>query len=244
VRSAVAPRLDADLRREPRLPVRLAAKVRVGFSRVCSDFVAEDPAAPASGHETEEIEIHAVMPGTRPAKLPGDVASAVEPMWQVRDRSGTGLRIAAAGEVGRGLALGVLVAGKPADADDWLVGIVRRLYKLSSGEIEAGVALIAERPVPVTLHAKREAKQDIGYVVDGIDFSTRGARFVGLYLPVSSPLAMRTLVVPTSECTEGCDVLLDSGTAVYTLRFRQLVEQGPDWSRVAVEIVGKDAKEA
>jgi hypothetical protein len=31
--------------------------------------------------------------------------------------------------------------------------------------------------VPVTLHAVRHAKDDMGFIVDGIDISTMGARF-------------------------------------------------------------------
>ena len=41
------------------------------------------------------------------------------------------------------------------------------------------MSIIADRVVPVTLHAKREAKEDMGFVVDGIDVSTIGARFHG-----------------------------------------------------------------
>jgi hypothetical protein len=246
VRAAVAPSLGADLRSEARLEVSLAAKVRVGLARICSDFVIGDPETLADiGPATEEIEICAVMPGSRPTRNAagtGAATSAIDAEWQLRDRSRTGLRIAASADVAASLALGVLVAVRAADAADWAVGIVRRLRKLPNGELEAGIALIAERPVPVMLHAKREAKADMGYVVDGVDYSTRGARFVGLYLPLTSPVAVRTLVVPSIEYSEGGEVILDSGPSEYTIRFRHMVEQGTDWSRVAVQVVSKVAK--
>jgi hypothetical protein len=185
------------------------------------------------------------MPGSRAPHNglgAGAPASSIDTEWQVRDRSRTGLRIVASAEIAKGLALGALVAVRATDAADWAVGIVRRLRKLSNGELEAGIALIAERPVPVMLHAKREAKADMGYVVDGVDYSTRGARFVGLYLPLTSPVAVRTLVVPSSEYSEGGEVILDSGPSEYTIRFRHVVEQGADWSRVAVQVVSKVPK--
>ena len=68
---------------------------------------------------------------------------------------------------------------------------------------EAGVNIIAERMVAVTLAAKRRASEDMGYVVNGVDTSTIGDRFEGLYLPPPSrpdkPLSMKTVIVPTSE---------------------------------------------
>jgi len=169
--------------------------------------------------------------------------SASDPLWQVRDRSVAGLRIAASGDVGQNLALAALVAVRPADATDWVLGIVRRLQKRPNGEVEAGIAIVAEQPVAVTLYAKREAKEDMGYVVDGIDLSTLGKRFAGLYLPASSPLSIRTLIVPSSEYAEGREVILDSGPSVYTIRLRHVVEQCADWCQVAIQTVAKQPKE-
>jgi hypothetical protein len=104
-------------------------------------------------------------------------------MWEVKDRSVAGLRIAATGGIGQSLTLGALVAVRQSDVDGWLLGVVRRLNKLSNEEVEAGVNIIAERMVAVTLAAKRRASEDMGYVVSGFDMSTMGERFEGLYLP-------------------------------------------------------------
>ena len=70
--------------------------------------------------------------------------------------------------------LGALVAVRQSDIADWVLGVVRRLNKVSNDEVEAGVSIIAERVVPVTLHAKRDAKEDMGFVVNGFDVSTHG----------------------------------------------------------------------
>ena len=248
VRSAVAPSVNAELRRDPRVAVRLPAKVRIGLARICTEFAAgAEEKVPELGAGSEEIEIYAVMPGSRGHGAAGNgsmaLPSASDPLWQVRDRSVAGLRIAASGDVGQNLALAALVAVRPADATDWVLGIVRRLQKRPNGEVEAGIAIVAERPVAVTLYAKREAKEDMGYVVDGIDLSTLGKRFAGLYLPASSPLSIRTLIVPSSEYAEGREVILDSGPSVYTIRLRHVVEQCADWCQVAIQTVAKQPKE-
>ena len=147
--------------------------------------------------------------------LAASLSSFSDPMWQVKDRSVAGLRIAASGGIGQALALGALVAVRQSDVSDWVLGVVRRLNKVSNDEVEAGMSIIADRIVPVTLHAVRQAKDDMGFVVDGIDVSTIGARFDGLYLPPPSrpdkPLAVKTLIVPTQEYSEGRNVILTTG---------------------------------
>jgi hypothetical protein len=257
VRPAVSPNLNADLRRDPRTAVSVAAKVRVGLGRICRDLAAKDASddpAPDAHAAAEQIEVFAVADGPRVKRQAADehdslaasLSSFSDPMWQVKDRSVAGLRIAASGGIGQSLALGALVAVRQSDISDWVLGVVRRLNKVSNDEVEAGVSIIAERVVPVVLHAKREAKEDLGVIVNGIDASTMGARFDGLYLPPPSrpdkPLAVKTLIVPTSEYVEGRNIILTTGRSVYTVALRQLVEQRAEWSWSAIQIVEKRAK--
>ncbi|MEO8674317.1 MAG: hypothetical protein ABI569_01985 [Casimicrobiaceae bacterium] len=258
VRPAISPNLNADLRRDPRIAVTVAAKVRVGLGRICRDLAAKDVNEPAndSNASGEQIEVYAVSDGPRAKlraaqneqdSLAASISSFSDPMWQVKDRSVAGLRIAASGGIGQSLALGALVAVRQSDITDWVLGVVRRLNKVSNDEVEAGVSIIAERLVPVVLHAKREAKEDLGIIVNGIDVSTMGARFDGLYLPPPSrpdkPLAVKTLIVPTSEYVEGRNIILTTGRSVYTVALRQLVEQRAEWSWAAIQIVEKKPKE-
>ena len=111
------------------------------------------------------------------------------------------------------------------------------------------VAVFSDRPggmVPVTLYTVRAAKNDMGFVVDGIDVSTMGARFYGLYLPPPSrpdkPLTVKTLIVPTQEYSEGRSVMLTTGRSVYTVSLRHLVEQRADWSWAAIQIIEKKSR--
>src|SRR5215472_2166098 len=246
-----------ELRRDPRVAVAVSARVRIGLSRICQDLSAkateEPPEASSSG--TEQIEVFPVAGAPRVRRkapveddsLAASLSSWSDPMWEVKDRSVAGLRIAASGGIGQSLTLGALVAVRQSDSDGWLLGVVRRLNKLSNEEVEAGVNIIAERMVAVTLAAKRRANEDMGYVVDGLDMSTMGERFAGLYLPPPSrpdkPLAMKTVIVPTSEYQEGRNVLLTTTNSVYTVSLRHLVEQRPEWSWATIQIVEKKARE-
>ena len=256
VSPSISPNLNAELRRDPRIACTAVAKVRVGLSRVCHQLMQQDATEVVSETSSgaEQIEVFAVADGSRAQRrvpdehdsLAASLSSFSDPMWQVKDRSVAGLRIAASGGIGQALTLGALVAVRQSDLSDWVLGVVRRLNKVSNDEVEAGMSIIADRMVPVTLHAVRQAKDDMGFIVDGIDISTMGARFHGLYLPPPSrpdkPLSVKTLIIPTQEYSEGRNVTLTTGRSVYTVALRHLVEQRAEWSWSAIQIVEKKAR--
>jgi hypothetical protein len=257
IQPALSPSALTDLRRDPRTTVAISASVRIGLARICQDLGAKAPeggAAEVGG--AEQIEVFPVAGAPRVRRktqveddsLAASLSSWSDPMWEVKDRSVAGLRIAATGGIGQSLSLGALVAVRQSDADGWLLGVVRRLNKLSNEEVEAGVNIIAERMVAVTLAAKCRPNEDMGYVIDGLDLSTMGDRFEALYLPPPSrpdkPLAMKTLIVPTAEYAEGRNVILTTANSVYTVAFRHLVEQRPDWCWATIQIVEKQPRTA
>ena len=252
VSPAVAPNLNAELRRGPRVACTVRAKVRIGLSRICSELLQKDAEGDSDGAVgAEHIEVYAVPDGPRPKRrvpdehdsLAASLMSFSDPLWQIKDRSVTGLRIAASSGLGQSLTLGALVAVRQSDVTDWVLGVVRRMSKVSNDEVEAGMSIIAERVVPVTLYAPRQPRESMGFVVEGIDLSTMGAHFHGLYLPAPSrpdkPLSVKTLIVPTQEYAEGRNVVLTTGHSVYTIALRHLVEQRADWSWSAIQIVEK-----
>ena len=256
-RAAIAPNLNTDMRRDPRTPCVVAARVRIGLARIQQELSkpAGEPSAPdTSAGNNEQIEVYAVAGPVRAKQsapedadtLSASLATFSDPLWQVKDRSVAGLRIYAGSGVGQALVLGALVAVRQSDISGWVLGVVRRLNKLSTDEVEAGVSLIAERVVPITLHAKREVKEDMGIVVNGFDASMLGPRIEGLYLPPPSrpdkPLVVKTIVVPTHEYAEGRKMILTTGRSIYTIALRQLVEQRADWSWTAIQIVEKQGR--
>src|SRR4029078_1649941 len=137
VSPSISPNLNAELRRDPRIACTVAAKVRIGLSRVCHELMQQDATEVASdsGSGSEQIEVYAVADGSRaPRRVPDEhdslaasLSSFSDPMWQVRDRSIAGLRIAASGGIGQALTLGALVAVRQSDLSDWVLGVVRRL---------------------------------------------------------------------------------------------------------------------
>jgi hypothetical protein len=255
-RATIAPNLNTDLRRDPRTPCVVAARVRIGLARIQKELSRPVAAASMPSPDTltggEQIEVYAVAGPVRTQRetpdevdtLSATLAAFPDPVWQVKDRSVAGLRIYASRGAGQSLMLGALTAVKQSDGTGWVLGVVRRLNKLSTDEVEAGVSLIAERVVPVILYAKREAKEGMGGIlVNGFDESMLGPKIEALYLPPPSrpdkPLVVKTVIVPTYEYAEGRHVILMTERSVYTVALRQLVEQRVDWSWVAIQIVEK-----
>ena len=238
--------------RNPRTSISLAADVRIGLPQICGQHaikgdgdVAFEAATTRVPGRTAEVASVAHHDGERNGLPRGWHAEPSEPLWRVEDRSAGGLRLSASGGVGQSLTLGALVGVRERRAGGWVLGVVRRLNR-ASNEIEAGVSVIAKDFVAVTLHAKRYAREDMGFVVDGIDVSTIGARFDGLYLPPPSrpdnPVSMKTLVIPTSEYAHGRSVILITARSVYTVALHKAFEQRPEWTWAAIEIVAKTAR--
>ena len=246
-RATIAPNLNVDLRRDPRISCVQAARVRIGVARVVEELAR--PASAATESPGDQIEVFAVAgaPYVPPAAndendtLSGSLARFPQSLWQIRDRSVAGLRICASGGVGQSLMLGTLVAVSEAGREQWVLGVVRRVNKFANDEIEAGLSVIAERVVAVSLHAQREPREAHGIEVDGTDAQDLGPRFDAIYLPPPSrpdkPLSARTLIVPTHEYREARRLVLATGRTVYTIALRQVVEQRADWTWVAMQIL-------
>ena len=179
------------------------------------------------------------MPGHEPVPAP----AAGDPVWRVADRSVAGWRLIAPRGFGNSLALGMLVAVRSGAASEWMLGVVRRIRKHADDKFEAGMALITERAVPVTLRARRPVEEDMAFEVDGADTVSMGARFGGLYLMPPSDAdaghSLRTLIIPTSEHFEGRNLFLSTSRSNYAVTLRHVVDQQADWSWVAIRVNGR-----
>jgi len=228
----------------------VAAQVRIGLGRICQELAPSDLRNPAiEGVNGGEVDY-----GPKPAAVPPAARDRIaitkpqfgERLWRIEDRSATGLRIVANAGLGEGLGLGALVAVRPPDDQEWLLGAVRRLARATSEKVDAGVSILSTRFMAVMLHAKRHAREDMGFVVDGVDVSTMGKRFEGLYLAPPSrperPLNAKSLIVPTSEYSDGRQLFLITGRSVYTVALREIQEGQSDWTWATIEIVAKTAR--
>jgi hypothetical protein len=239
--------------RQPRVSVSAAADVCIGLLPICqrlaikdtSDDAFESGGARSQGRGPSEDADDPPRVGERKGRSRGAQHGSGESRWRLEDRSAGGLRLTADGGAGQSLTLGALIAARESSTGGWVLGVVRRLNR-GSNRLDAGVSIIAKDLVAVALHPKCHAREDMGFVVDGIDVSTIGARFDGLYLPPPSrpdnPVSMKTLIIPTSEYAHGRNVVLITPRCVYTVALHKAFEQRPEWTWAAIEIVAKIAR--
>jgi len=250
LRPAVSPEAPVIVPREPRVDVGVHVQVRVGLAAICHELEPGEVGDAAIEWTSSDALVNPereVLGSAGIAVVPRSGPPRNEPLWRLENRSASGLRIVAAPTRTEGLALGMLVAVREVAENAWVLGVVRRLNRRTSEHVEAGVAIIGTRMIAIALHAKRQARDDMGFVVDGVDVSTIGGRFEALYLPPPSrpqrPLNVKTLVVPTSEYDEAREVILIASQHVYTVALREAVEQHPEWTWVVIEIVGRAARD-
>ncbi len=248
LRPLLSPEPPPAVPRAPRTDVNVAARVRTGLQRICHELVPSEV-------QNAAIEAAAGRDDTldgwgEAGLLAGPLASfgghAGERLWRVENRSGTGLRIVASAALGQNPSLGTLVAVRGYGDGGWVLGAVRRIARPTAERIQAGVSIIASRVIAVVLHARCQAREEMGFVVDGVDVSTIGERFDGLYLPPPSrperPLAAKSLIIPSSEYGERRHMILITTRTVYTVALRDLLERHVDWTWVTIDIVDRTAR--
>jgi len=245
LRAMISPDTVPNVSREPRADVSYEADVRVGLARICAHLANVQAPDAELGGERRKSPFGPANVGPVPAasRFPktGGPPPEDAPRWIVQNRSNSGLRVSALGSARHGLTLGSLVAVRSRDGGDWALGVVRRMVRSTSEKIDVGVGVIALRFATIALHAKQHAREDMGFVVDGVDVSTMGPRFDGLYLPPpsrpSKPLSERSLVIPTTEHAAGRTIVAMAPRAIYTVVLRELLESHGEWSWTTVEII-------
>ncbi|MEP6701398.1 MAG: hypothetical protein ABJB04_00315 [Betaproteobacteria bacterium] len=190
--------------------------------------------APAGYHYDDYGRLQPNRPGMIPA------AESRKPdlnVWQIHDVSDSGYRIRTSVQQGGKMRLGWLLALRVEGEMRWQLGIVRRLKRLNSDQIELGVEVISRA---VTLIApKSVAARNLGYSVDGIDVGQKGESFNALFLPGQSRArsgSRPSLVLPPPEFTVGRTLSLVIDGHNYDVALAPPLERTKDWVWTPLEL--------
>jgi hypothetical protein len=144
--------------------------------------------------------------------------------WTIEDESAQGLRmVRKAGDVGRRCSQGQLMAVRPADAKGFMLGQVRWLMQAETGDLYAGLKLLAGLPTgsaarPTGLNVQQEKYIPI--------------LALGAVQALNSP---PTLVLPVGWYKPGRIIEVQLGESAHKIKLTELVERGSDFERVAFE---------
>jgi hypothetical protein len=156
--------------------------------------------------------------------------------WEIRDVSQTGYRLVAPMTIISSMTLGTLTAIRgPGDAL-WMLGIVRRMKRLTTERAEVGLQIIANNLVGVELAEQKRGDAD--YSVNGEIPTVNSRRFHGLFLSLKkreSESAIQTLIVPAGEYQPGKRLRMSVAKSSNSIAFGRLLEQQPDWIWATVE---------
>ena len=157
----------------------------------------------------------------------------------MKDTSASGYRLHAPMNVAMELTLNMLVAIRRRDHGAWVIGIIRRMRRLSSRDAEIGMQLIANGLVGAELHEQRKGRT-VDTSVKGDDAAAMGPRFDGLFLSFSrreGEPTVQSLIVPAAEYHAARLYTLQVDDRVRTIRYGRLLEQHADWVWTVVDTV-------
>jgi hypothetical protein len=177
----------------------------------------------------------------RSGQLPeyGQLAAYTAPggPWEMKDVSASGFRLHAPMSVATELTLNMLVAISRREQSGWVVGIVRRMRRLTTQDAEIGLQLIANEVTSADLFEQRKARA-ADYSVGNEDPAMTGRPFHGLFLAFArreGEPPVHSLIVPATEYYPSRQYALRVGNTARTIRFGRLLEQHPDWVWVVID---------
>jgi hypothetical protein len=134
--------------------------------------------------------------------------------------------------------LGSLAAIRPLGQPSWVLGIVRRMKRMTADRAEIGLQVIANTLVGVDLFEPRKGATTSDYSVDGEVATQSGRTIHALFLALrkrETDVAVQSLVVPAAEYQPSKRLRLVAAKTSQPIRFGRLLEQQPDWVWATVE---------
>ena len=133
----------------------------------------------------------------------------------------------------------MLVAIRRGGEEVWVVGIIRRMRRLSTKDAEIGLQLIANTVAAAELVEQKKVRDD-HYSVNGQNPATAGRRFHGLFLSYkrrADEAPVQSLIVPAGEYHASRLYTLQTGPSKGTIRHGRLLEQHADWVWTVIDLV-------
>ncbi len=213
----------------------------VGFPAICTHLRRDDmPAVAPAGSgrsfgSTMELAVFGRTRGPGAGLRSGlerpPAFTAPGNIWEMKDISASGFRLNAPMGAATELTLNTLVAIRRRDQEGWVLGITRRMRRLSAQEAEIGLQLIANALVNADLCELRKVRES-DYSVNGEIPTITGREFQGLFLSFSrreGEPPVQSLIVPAVEYHASKQYTLRTGASPRTIRYGRVLERHADW---------------
>jgi hypothetical protein len=152
--------------------------------------------------------------------------------WTLRDKSATGLGASLPKEAGEHIALGSLIAFRPAGVEPWQLGcVVRRIRVPDASRWSIGIKRLSESPVLVDL-APANGKLKLETEADADE--------AAIYAPIGTDSGrIDGVVIDAGRFGGNNEFLLPTSNGAFRIRANRVIDRGDRWIRVGFEVLGK-----
>ncbi|MGK2951040.1 MAG: hypothetical protein ACSLEZ_01480 [Thiobacillus sp.] len=228
-------------RRAPRAPVKKLADVVHGLSAITDLMRAASPSdkAPPYGSqldyiEAEDVKVYGfVTDRTRDRATQMQVQavsnSAKVERWVINDESECGYGALVESQQKDWLRVGALIGIKSIEVDEWRIGIVRRLIRISTDTRSVGIETLNARATLAMLHDTSTP----GYTVNGFDNS--GANLPHASLWLAGNTGADSVIIDPVHFVPGKVFQVDGVPGRKFIALGSLIERCEGWMRVVAE---------
>ncbi|MDD2929986.1 MAG: hypothetical protein PHY50_09230 [Sideroxydans sp.] len=155
--------------------------------------------------------------------------------WNVTDMSASGLGAILGGTQGEWIKIGDLCALKPANAQQWWVGMIRRLHTDSAGKIHVGIEILTKKPASVWIRILGKGAERVS------NWETSSGSFAYDYLPVillpdeHNSYLHATLLMESGRFVVDTQHQVMMGEKSRDIKLTQLLAEGEDFEQVGFE---------
>ncbi len=231
-----APLTGREQRRSPRMAVKKIVEVVHGLPSAIG-HIQEDRGTGAPLKGRLGFDEHADMAffgfvtnrtlnRTHPEDAPRRETSDIE-RWVMEDESEYGFGATIETSDKDWLRIGTLVGLRADKSAGWMLGVIRRLSRLSDAESSVGIEILPGKPLDILLHGH----EGVAYTVNGRDTRSGRAAMPGLLF--DDHYAPSIVIDPACYQRKGI-AEYSTGQETKTFQMDDLVDHGEGWIRVGI----------
>jgi hypothetical protein len=136
--------------------------------------------------------------------------------------------------------LGVLLAVRNDEQSTWLIAVVRRLNRINAEQLYAGVQILTETPVAVSMKSL-EPERNTPSAIEGIDTVGLVVPKSGLYIPfIAEGKRANSILMHSADYSAGRLYHVVARDKSFVVRIGETLEKGADWIWTIVELMRRD----
>ncbi|MDK2124244.1 hypothetical protein [Parachitinimonas caeni] len=139
--------------------------------------------------------------------------------------------------------LGVLVGMRNDANSNWILAVIRRLNRIDTEHLYAGLQILSTASVSVTMRSEDEHRRPsaLSMSADGLDTFGAIVPRLGLYIPHQTEgKRINTMLIQAADYSMDRFYHVTARDKHFTVKLGDMLEKGPDWIWSSVDLLRKD----